>query len=40
MLLKYFKMVSRIKEAPIEELQKVEGIGKELAGKIRDYFGV
>ena len=39
-LLKYFKMVSRIKEAPIEELQKVEGIGKELAGKIRDYFGV
>jgi excinuclease ABC subunit C len=39
-LLKYFESVNRIKEATIEELQKVEGIGKELAKKIYDYFSL
>ena len=37
-LLKYFETVSRIKKATIEELQQVEGIGKELAGKIHEHF--
>jgi excinuclease ABC subunit C len=38
-LLKHFETVSRIKEATIEELQEVEGIGKDLAKKIYEYFG-
>jgi excinuclease ABC subunit C len=37
-LLKHFATVSRIKEATIEELEQVEGIGKELAKKIYTYF--
>jgi excinuclease ABC subunit C len=39
-LLKYFETVSRVKEATIEELQEVEGIGKERAKKIYDYFEI
>jgi excinuclease ABC subunit C len=39
-LLKHFETVSLIKEATIKELQQVEGIGKELAKKIYDYFAL
>jgi len=37
-LLKYFGSAKRVREAAIEELQKVPGIGKELAGKIKERF--
>jgi excinuclease UvrABC nuclease subunit len=33
-LLKHFGSSKKVREAPLDELQKVSGIGKELAGKI------
>jgi excinuclease ABC subunit C len=37
-LLTHFGDINKIKKAPIEELQKVSGIGKETAGQIHNFF--
>ena len=37
-LLKHFGSSSQVKDAKLEELQKVPGIGKELAGKIYSHL--
>ncbi|MCR4436214.1 MAG: excinuclease ABC subunit UvrC [Clostridiales bacterium] len=37
-LIKHFGSIHRIKEAEMEDLMKVEGITKQIAGKIYDYF--
>ena len=37
-LLKHFKSISKIKEASVEELSEVDGIPKNIAQKIYDYF--
>lgn len=37
-LLKYFGDVKKLKEAPVSELQKVQGIGQQRAEKIRAFF--
>lgn len=39
LLLNYFGSFAAIKEASIEELMKVEGISKNIAKTIKDYFG-
>ena len=37
-LLKYFGSAEDVKEATLEDLQKVEGISKKIAEKIYNYF--
>ena len=37
-LLKYFGDIKKLKEAPVSELQKVQGIGQQRAEKIRAFF--